>query len=73
MRAFLAGGHELPNKVGLVLTRGGSSPDAAFAEMEAHLPVPAKAKLNLTEKEVKAGIFTEPLKAFVAELNGANE
>ncbi len=73
MRAFLAGNHKLPNKVGLVLTRGGSSPDTAFTEMEAHLPVPAKAKLTLTEKEVKAGTFTEPLNTFIAELNSADE
>jgi len=73
MRAFLVGNHKLPEKVGLVLTRGGSSPDTAFTEMEAHLPAPAKAKLTLTEKEVKAGTFTEPLKAFVAELNGATD
>lgn len=70
VRAFLAAGRTLPGKAALVLTRGGSSPDAAFAEMQAALPVPAKAKLALRAKDVQADAIAGALRAFAAELAG---
>jgi hypothetical protein len=70
IRAFLAAGRPLPRKVALVLTRGGSSPDAAFAEMQAELPVPAKAKLALLAKDIQAAAIADALRAFAAEICG---
>jgi flavodoxin len=70
IRAFLAGGHKLPGKIGLLLTRGGSSPDAAFAEMQARLPAPASAKLALRAKDIQDDAITEALRAFASEMAG---
>jgi hypothetical protein len=70
VRAFLAAGRTLPGKTALVLTRGGSSPDAAFAEMQAELSTPAKAKLALRAKDIQADAIAEALRAFGAELAG---
>jgi hypothetical protein len=70
VRAFLAAGRTLPRKIALVLTRGGSSPDAAFAEMQVELPVPAKAKLALRAQDIQADSITEALRAFAAEIAG---
>lgn len=70
IRAFLAGDRGLPDKIGLVLTRGGSSPDAAFAEMQAQLPAPAIARLALRAKDVQADAIAEALRAFAIEIAG---
>jgi Flavodoxin len=70
VRAFLADGRAFPDRVAFVLTRGGSSPDVAFAEMQAALPAPAKAKLALRTKDVQAGTIAKALRAFAAEIAG---
>jgi hypothetical protein len=70
IRAFLAGGRKLPGKIGLVLTRGGSSPDAAFSEMQARLPAPARARLALRAKDVQADAIAGALRSFAAEVAG---
>lgn len=70
VRAFFAGSHTLPGKIALVVTRGGSSPDAAFDEMQAELPVPVRAKLALRAKDIQADAVAEALRAFVAEIAG---
>lgn len=70
IRRFLAGDRKLPDKLGLLLTRGGSSPEAAFAEMQAQLPAPARAKLALRAKDIQADASADSLRAFAAELAG---
>ncbi len=70
VRTFLSGKPKLSDKVALFITRGGSSPETALAEMEALLPAPAVAKLALKSDEVKKTAGSEALRAFAAELAG---
>lgn len=70
VRAFLSGRPRLPDKVALFITRGGSSPETALAEMEALLPAPSVAKLALKSDDVKKTAGSEALCAFAAALAG---
>lgn len=72
IRAFLARGRKLPDKVGLLLTSGGSSADRAFAEMQAQFSGPAKARLGLTAKQIKDRKLDDTLRAFAADLAGSS-
>lgn len=70
VRAFLASGVALPSRVGLLLTRMGSSAERAEQELEALLPAPAVARLRLLSKEVQDGTMSDALRAFATQLTG---
>jgi hypothetical protein len=73
VRSYLAGNNRLPGRVALFLTRIGSPPEPAFAEMEALLPAPAEAKLALRSGDVERDRIAPALTEFAAKLrNGAD-
>lgn len=69
IRTFLSKPPTLPQRIALFLTCGGhSSPERAFAEMEALLPAPAVATLALRDDEIDKGALSTAIEGFAATL-----
>ncbi len=69
IRTFLSERPPMPRRIALFLTHGGhSSPERAFAEMEALLPTPAVATLALRDGEIDKGGLSTAIGGFATAL-----
>ncbi|BAV50905.1 Uncharacterized protein MLTONO_6003 [Mesorhizobium loti] len=70
LMTFLAGRPKLPERVALLLTRGGTNSAKAVAEIETIVGGPLASKLALKEADIKGNRFSAPLADFARKAMG---
>lgn len=73
LMSFLASRPQLPARVALVLTHGGSKADKAFAEIEAMVGRPPAARVALKEADIRRDRFSAALADFARRATGEVE